>query len=109
VSEAYLTPREAAEYLRSSPSTLAKLRVYGGGPHFCRIGKAIRYRRSDLDAFMSARRVRSTSEPILVGARPENADVVTQSGAAGPGTSTTPTARVNTANVKEVKGADTRR
>ena len=84
MSEAYLTPREAAEYLRSSPSTLAKLRVYGGGPHFCRIGKAIRYRRSDLDAFMSARRVRSTSEPILVGAVPENADVVTQTGAPGP-------------------------
>jgi excisionase family DNA binding protein len=68
VSESYLTPHEAAEYLRSSASTLAKLRVYGGGPHFCRIGKAIRYRRSDLDAFMSARRVRSTSEPIIVGA-----------------------------------------
>jgi excisionase family DNA binding protein len=65
-SQYYLTPTEAAQYLRSSKSTLAKLRVYGGGPDFCRIGKAIRYRRSDLDAFMLARRVRSTSEPVTV-------------------------------------------
>jgi hypothetical protein len=61
-SESYLTPRDAALYLRSSASTLAKLRVYGGGPIFCRIGRAIRYRRSDLDEFMAASRVRSTSE-----------------------------------------------
>ncbi len=65
-TETYKTPREAAEYLRSSTSTLAKFRVYGGGPHFCRMGKAIRYRQSDLDAFMSAGRVRSTSEPMIV-------------------------------------------
>jgi excisionase family DNA binding protein len=58
----YLTPQEAAQYLHSSASTLAKLRVYGGGPIFCRIGRAIRYRRSDLDEFMAASRVRSTSE-----------------------------------------------
>jgi hypothetical protein len=60
--EIYLTPREAAQYLRSSVSTLAKLRVYGGGPMFCHIGRAIRYRQFDLDAFMAAGRVRSTSE-----------------------------------------------
>jgi excisionase family DNA binding protein len=61
-SELYLTPHEAAQYLHSSASTLAKLRVYGGGPSFCRIGRAIRYRQSDLDEFMARGRVRSTSE-----------------------------------------------
>ena len=61
-SETYLKPPEAAQYLHSSASTLAKLRVYGGGPIFCRIGRAIRYRRSDLDEFMAAGRARSTSE-----------------------------------------------
>jgi excisionase family DNA binding protein len=61
-SEIYLTPHEAAEYLHSSESTLAKLRVYGGGPAFCRIGRAIRYRQADLDDFMSRTRVRSTSD-----------------------------------------------
>lgn len=60
--QTYLTPREAAAYLHSSASTLAKLRVYGGGPTFCRIGRAIRYCKSDLDAFMTRSRVQSTSE-----------------------------------------------
>jgi Helix-turn-helix domain len=68
--EVYFTPREAAQYLHSSSSTLAKLRVYGGGPIFCRIGRAIRYRQADLDAFMSGTRVTSTSEVTTVRGRP---------------------------------------
>ncbi len=60
----YLTPPEAAQYLRISASTLAKLRVYGGGPPFIRIGRAVRYSRAELDAYMAARIARSTSEPI---------------------------------------------
>ena len=36
--ETYLKPREAAEYLRSSTSTLAKARMYKRGPNFVRIG-----------------------------------------------------------------------
>jgi excisionase family DNA binding protein len=60
--EAYYTSEEAAEYLRSSPSTLAKLRLYGNGPAFTRIGRVIRYRRTDLDRWMSDRLARSTSE-----------------------------------------------
>jgi excisionase family DNA binding protein len=63
--ETYLTPGEAAAYLHNSASTLAKLRVYGGGPAFCRIGKSIRYRRCDLDQYMAERRVRSTSEAFI--------------------------------------------
>ena len=62
LSVTYLTPPEAANYLRSSVSTLAKLRVYGGGPEFTRIGRAIRYRRTDIDTYMADQLVRSTSE-----------------------------------------------
>jgi excisionase family DNA binding protein len=58
----YFTPREAATYLRTSTSTLAKKRVYGDGPKFVRWGRAVRYRREDLDAYMAARLVRSTSD-----------------------------------------------
>lgn len=58
----YFKPRQAAEYLNSSASTLAKRRLYGGGPKFSRIGRAIRYAKSDLDAFMAANTVASTSE-----------------------------------------------
>jgi len=60
--DTYLTPREAAEFLRTSTSTLAKRRLYGDGPKFCRIGRAIRYCKSDLDEFMNRSRVRSTSD-----------------------------------------------
>lgn len=58
----YLTPKEAAAYLRSSPSTLAKLRLVGGGPRYCSIGRAIRYRKVDLDQWMVQRCKSSTSE-----------------------------------------------
>jgi excisionase family DNA binding protein len=62
-TETYMTPKEAAAYLRSSPSTLAKRRLAGGNsPPFTRIGAAIRYRKSDLDAWMAASVRRSTSD-----------------------------------------------
>jgi excisionase family DNA binding protein len=48
----YYTPTEAAELLRSSRSTLAKLRLTGSGPAFFRIGRAVRYGQSDLDRWM---------------------------------------------------------
>jgi excisionase family DNA binding protein len=58
----YLTAQEAADYLRSSPSTLAKRRLDRSGPVFYRIGTSIRYRRSDLDDWMR----QSASTPALV-------------------------------------------
>jgi Helix-turn-helix domain len=58
----FMTPKEAAEYLRSSPSTLAKRRLYGNGPAWSCIGKAIRYRRADIDVWMAGNVRRSTSE-----------------------------------------------
>jgi hypothetical protein len=61
-SETYPTAREAAEYVRSAESTLAKLRLSGGGPKFCRIGRAIRYRKVDPDGWMTRTRVQSTSD-----------------------------------------------
>jgi hypothetical protein len=60
-SDLYLTPREAAAYIKSSTSTLAKRRLCGNGPKFSRIGRAIRYRKLDLDEFMAKTRVSSTS------------------------------------------------
>jgi len=66
--DTYMTPKEAAQYLRSSASTLAKRRLFGGGPVFVRIGKAVRYRRSDLDAWMAGTARRSTSETSAMAA-----------------------------------------
>jgi len=69
--EPYWQPQEAARYLRLSASTLAKLRVYGGGPIYYRAGRAIRYRQEDLDHWMATRRHSSTSDvaPHSQGAR----------------------------------------
>jgi excisionase family DNA binding protein len=62
VGQEYFKPKEAAAYLNSSASTLAKRRLHGNGPRYHRIGTAIRYRKSDLDQFMALSAVTSTSE-----------------------------------------------
>lgn len=62
VPDEWMAPPRAAKYADSSTSTLAKLRLRGGGPRFCRIGRAIRYRRADIDDWLNSTRRRSTSE-----------------------------------------------
>lgn len=54
---------QAAEFLRLSRSALAKWRVTGAGPRFVKVGPhSVRYRRVDLEAFITAGIRRSTSE-----------------------------------------------
>ena len=53
-SKPYLTTREAAALLGFAPITLVTWRHASKGPHFIRVGRMIRYRRSDLDAFMTS-------------------------------------------------------
>ena len=60
--EHLLTTAEAAEILRLSQPHLEKMRVYGRGPRFVRLGRAIRYRRRDLLAWIEVSVVNSTSE-----------------------------------------------
>lgn len=55
---------EAATYVRLSKPTLERMRVSGGGPRYCKLGGAVRYRRCDLDDWLESRVVRSTSERI---------------------------------------------
>jgi excisionase family DNA binding protein len=61
-SSALLTVEQAAEYLNVSCSYLNKLRVRGGGPAFCKLGRGVRYHMSDRQAWVDAHRVGSTSE-----------------------------------------------
>lgn len=62
-SDQLLTPAEAAVQLRCSKSYLDKLRVYGGGPRFLRLGKRkILYRKPDLALWAAERTFGSTSE-----------------------------------------------
>ncbi len=58
----WLRADEAAAAIGLSTSTLAKLRVYGGGPAYSRLGRAIVYAPDDLAAWVAARRRTSTSD-----------------------------------------------
>ena len=49
-----LTPREAADYRRTSIRTQDRERAERRGPRYVRIGTRIYYRRSDVDAFIAA-------------------------------------------------------
>jgi excisionase family DNA binding protein len=51
-----LTVAEAAKRLKLSESHLHKLRARGGSPEYVRLGRAVRYRPEDLDAWVEARR-----------------------------------------------------
>lgn len=58
-----MTTKEAAAFVRLSPSLLNKLRLTGGGPVFVRLaGRAIRYRQSDLAQWVAASAMASTSQ-----------------------------------------------
>lgn len=60
-----LTNDQTAELLSLSPRTLEKMRVSGDGPPFIKLGRlrAVRYRESDLQAWIEGRVRRSTSDP----------------------------------------------
>lgn len=59
-----LTEKEAARYLGYSPKTLAGWRYKGGGPVFIRASAtSVRYRTSDLEAWIEQRRRNSTADP----------------------------------------------
>ena len=57
-----LTQRQAAALLCLSERTLERFRVSGIGPKFVRMGKSIRYRLGDVEAWIERRTVGSTSE-----------------------------------------------
>lgn len=54
---------QAGAYTGLAEKTLEGLRTRGGGPRFVKYGrKAVRYLKPDLDAYMAARTIASTSE-----------------------------------------------
>ena len=59
-----LSTKEAAAYVRLGANTLEKLRLTGTGPAFLKLGRAVRYRSEDLDAWLDARVVQSTSGQV---------------------------------------------
>jgi predicted DNA-binding transcriptional regulator AlpA len=61
-TEILLRTDQAAEVLGFSPRALEAWRCRGGGPRYVRVGRSIRYRPSDLEAWTQARLCSSTSE-----------------------------------------------
>jgi predicted DNA-binding transcriptional regulator AlpA len=57
-----LRTTEAAEYCGSSASTLEKLRLFGGGPLYSKLGRRVVYCIDDLDAWIAANKRRSTTD-----------------------------------------------
>jgi predicted DNA-binding transcriptional regulator AlpA len=53
---------EAAKLLGLASSTLAKLRLSGNGPVYCKLGRRVVYRREDLEAWLETRVARDTSD-----------------------------------------------
>jgi hypothetical protein len=66
VAGEYMTTVEAAHYLKLSRQFLesARYRGDGSGPGYIKLGRAVRYRKSVLDAWMSAHD-HSSDTPIL--------------------------------------------
>lgn len=51
----FLDTIQAAEYLGLQKTTLEAWRCRGGGPRFVKLGRSVRYRQSDLDAWIESR------------------------------------------------------
>ena len=61
----YPTPITAPLVFRS-PATLATLRTIGGGPRYCKAGRFVTYRGSDLIAWLTGQTFSSTAEDARV-------------------------------------------
>jgi predicted DNA-binding transcriptional regulator AlpA len=57
-----VTASEAARLVGLSASTLAKLRLNGNGPAYCKLGRRVLYRPADLEAWLQSRITRDTSD-----------------------------------------------
>ena len=58
----YLTEKDAADHACVSEKYLRKLRCVGGGPVYAKAGRRVVYDQADIDAWMDARKVTSTSD-----------------------------------------------
>ena len=58
----FLTRKQAAEFLCLQKCTLESWAVKGGGPAFVKFGRAVRYRISDLEAYVTKQTRQNTIE-----------------------------------------------
>ena len=62
ISQSTVTCHDAACIVGLSQSTLAKMRLYGSGPTYCKLGRRVVYRPADLVAWLESRKVQDTTE-----------------------------------------------
>ena len=58
----WMRPPQAAAYLKSSTSTLAKKRLKGDGIPYTKLGRNVLYAKRDCDEYLASRRRLSTSD-----------------------------------------------
>jgi predicted DNA-binding transcriptional regulator AlpA len=57
-----ITAAAAAKFVGLSESTLAKLRLNGNGPTYCKLGRRVVYRPADLESWLQSRTTRDTTD-----------------------------------------------
>ena len=57
-----MVARDAARLVGLSESTMAKLRLNGNGPTYCKLGRRVVYRAADLELWLQSRTTRDTSD-----------------------------------------------
>jgi predicted DNA-binding transcriptional regulator AlpA len=57
-----VTAKTAARLVGLSESTLAKLRLNGNGPRYCKLGRRVVYRPRDLDQWLQSRAAQDTTD-----------------------------------------------
>ena len=57
---------QASDYTNISKSSLDKLRVYGGGPLYIKVGARVVYDRIDLDTWLIGKKIANTSQQVAV-------------------------------------------
>ncbi len=62
-----MTTEQATKYLGLNKRRLEVLRSQGGGPVYAKLGRNVRYRRSDLDAWVDAHIVGHSAEANMKG------------------------------------------
>ena len=65
-----LTERQVARILGVSVRTVQGWRLRGGGPRYYKLGRSVRYSRSDVEEFLRRQLRRSTSRSTVVGKHP---------------------------------------
>jgi predicted DNA-binding transcriptional regulator AlpA len=67
LSDELLDTIDVAHIYGVTPECIRRWRMTGAGPRFVRLGRAVRYRREAVDAFLQSREFSTTTEADIAG------------------------------------------